>query len=368
MSSPVTLQLAVDRRWWSYVGPWPFRPALVFVATFLFYNIGAVGAATTSSTFDPADFLGSGLLEALVSCLPATAAAWLGRRWQLSHGVRWRSYVFFIAAAVIGSVVVRYFLVLGEAFASNILPPLVVATARITLFLLVLLALAGSVTERLERQVLATQAALDESRRQQEQILRADEDARRQVADVLHDRVQAGLIAACLELQSLSGDSQQKEAISAIVQRLEELRGIDVKRAARALSPSLQDVDLHAALRELGAQYEPSTSTRVDVPGDVEKQITDPELRLGLYRITEQALMNAVIHGRARQVDVSISINDGNTIHWQVQDDGRGLAGGNSQQGLGSALINTWMRRLGGEWSVMDGDGGGALCRGTIPV
>ena len=368
MSSTAALPPVEDRRWWNYIGPWPFQPALVFVATFLFYNIGAVGAATTSSTFDPANFLGGGLLEALLSCLPATATAWLGKRWQLSYGMRWSSYAFFIAVAVVGSVVVRYFLVLGEAFANNIFPPLFVATARITLFLLVLHALAGAVTERLERQVLATQAALDESRRQQVQILRADEDARRQVADVLHDRVQAGLIAACLELQSLPGDPQQKEAISAIVHRLEELRGIDVKRAARALSPSLQDVDLHAALRELGAQYEPSTSTRVDVPADVEKRITDPELRLGLYRITEQALMNAVIHGRAHQVEVSIRINDGNTIHWKVKDDGRGLAGGDSKQGLGSALINTWMRRLGGEWSLVDDDRGGALCRGSIPA
>ena len=204
---------------------------------------------------------------------------------------------------------------------------------------------------------------------QQEQILKADEDARRQVADLLHDRVQAGLIAACLELQALPEDEKQKDAtIVTIVQRLENLRGIDVKRAARALSPSLQDVDLHASLRELAAQYEPRMETSVDVSSAVEERVTEPEVRLGLYRLTEQALMNAAVHGHAQHVDVSIRVTDDSTIVWEVRDDGRGLKDGQTTQGLGSALMTTWMRRLGGQWSLSARDDGGAVCRASIPL
>lgn len=357
-----------DRRWWQYIGPWPFRPTLVFVTTWLFYNSTAVGAATVGD-FNPARFIGSGLLESFISSLPVTAVVWLGRRWQNRYGQHWGSYVLFIVGAVVGAVIVRFFLVVDDITTSSFAGPLAIASTRITLFLVVVLAVAGVVTERLQNQVFATKAALEESRRQQDQILKADEDARRQVADLLHDRVQAGLIAACLELQALPEDDRQKDAsISTIVKRLETIRGIDVKRAARALSPSLQDVDLHAAVRELASQYEPRTQTSVDVASDVERRISDLEMRLGLYRLTEQALLNAVVHGHARHVDVSIRIQDESTIVWEVRDDGRGLSTESVEQGLGSALMTTWMRRLGGEWSLEPREGGGACCRASMPL
>lgn len=358
-----------ERRWWDYAGPWPFRPAYTFVTTWLFYNITAVGAATVGTAFDPGTFIRNGLIQAFVSSLPVTVVFFFGRRWQIKHGVRLGSYVFFIAVAVVTTVAIRYLLVIGDIETTNLIGPLGVATTRITLFLLVTLAIAGAVTERLQKQVLATQEALEEARRQQDQILQADEQARRQVADLLHDRVQAGLITACLELQTLpEGESDRREVISAIVQRLENLRAIDVKRAARALSPSLHDVDLHAALRELGSQYEPRMVTSIDVSPEVESMINDPEIRLGLYRLTEQALMNSAIHGHARHVDASIRITFGDVIVWEVRDDGSGLPTTDLEPGLGSALMATWMQRLGGDWSLQPREGGGTVCSARIPL
>lgn len=369
MSSTVALPPGEDRRWWNYIGPWPFRPALIFAGTVLFYNITAVGAMTTAGNLSIRNFAISGLTQAVLSSLPVTAAIWLGKRWQLTHGVRWGSYLLFIALAIVGALTVRYFLVVEVLYRGEIATALIIATSRITLFLFAVLALAGAVTERLQRQVIATRQALEQSRTQQEQILQADEEARRQVADLLHDRVQAGLITACLELQALPQDPQQRDAsISTIVQRLESLRAIDVKRAARSLSPSLQDVDLHAALRELGSQYEPTVITNVDVSMEVESNLVDPEIRLGLYRITEQALMNAVIHGHAQHVGISIRISGSSTVEWEVRDDGQGLTSGETKQGLGSALMTTWMRRLGGEWSLKPRDGGGVVCRASVPL
>lgn len=371
MSARVALidQFPPRQHWWNYVGPWPFRPVLMFVGTLLFYNITAVGAMTTTGNLSLRTFAITGLTQAFLSSLPVTAAIWLGRRWQMIHGVRWGSYLLFISLAIAGALTVRYFLVLDLLDTSMLATGLAIATSRITLFLFVVLAAAGSVTERLQKQVIATEQALEVSRMQQEQILAADEDARRQVADLLHDRVQAGLIAACLELQALPEDEKQKDAtIATIVHRLENLRGMDVKRAARALSPSLQDVDLHASLRELAAQYEPRMETTVDVSSAVEERVTVPEVRLGLYRLTEQALMNAAIHGHAEHVDVSIRVTDDSTIVWEVRDDGRGLKDGQTTQGLGSALMTTWMRRLGGQWSLSARDDGGAVCRATVPL
>lgn len=352
-----------QRPWWGYVGPWPFRPLLVFVVTWYFFIVTTVGAVTISTDIGIANFFLVGIGQGIVSAAPLGMTLWIGRRWQEKRGIRWLSYFAFITVGSVLVIAVRYALFVSQVVEVRGASSLVLAFIRLSALVLVALALAGAVTERLQRQVRATTKALEVSRRQQEQILQADENARRQVAELLHDRVQAGLITACMELQALpADDDERRTAVAATIRQLETLRSIDVKRAARALSPSLQDVDLHAALRELGAQYEPTMRTTVDVPSDVELRIDDPEIRLAIYRIAEQALMNSASHGRARNVDISVRIS-GPTLTMDIRDDGVGLRDQPRSEGLGSALITTWARKLGGQWSLLDGAQGGVVLR-----
>lgn len=359
--------LQEQRPWWRYVGPWPLRPLLVFVVTWYFFIVTTVGAITVSTQVGLRSFLADGLVQGVISAIPMGLTLWFGRRWQQRFGVRASSYVVFIFLAVALVIVTRYVLFVSDVVAERGASSLFFAFFRLTMLVLVALALAGAVTERLQRQVSATTAALEVSRRQQEQILQADESARRQVAEILHDRVQAGLIAACLELQSLpDNDEERRSVVAATIRQLESLRSIDVKRAVRALSPSLQDVDLHAALRELGAQYEPAMSTSVNVPTEVEQGIDDLDLRLAFYRVTEQALMNAATHGRARSVAVAMSITQ-ESVTLEIRDDGIGLPEQQIREGLGSALITTWARRLGGQWSLTNQPSVGAVLRFSAP-
>lgn len=361
MGPHLTTESDEQRPWWGYVGPWPLRPLLIFVVTWYFFIVTTVGAVITSTDVGIRSFFLGGVVEGIVSAIPMGLTMWIGRRWQERNGIRWWSYFAFVflgTALVIG---VRYLLFVTDVVEERGATSLFFGFFRLTILVLVALALAGAVTERLQRQVRATTRALEVSRRQQEQILQADENARRQVAELLHDRVQAGLITACMELQSLPDDDvERRAAVAATIRQLESLRSIDVKRAARALSPSLQDVDLHAALRDLGAQYEPAMRTTVDVPSEVEQRIDDPELRLALYRIAEQALMNSASHGRARNVDISVQVS-GPTLTMDIRDDGVGLRDQPAREGLGSALVTTWARKLGGQWSLLDGAQGGAV-------
>lgn len=363
MTPDLDTALEPQRSWWGYAGPWPLRPVLVFIVTWYFFNVTTVGAITVATDVGVREFFVDGMAQGFVSAVPLGLTLWLGRRWQMRNGVRWRSYLSFVFLGALLVVAVRYFVFLRPVVDERGESSLVFAFFRLTILVLVALALAGAVTERLQRQVNATTKALEVSRRQQAQILQADENARRQVAELLHDRVQAGLITACMELQSLPVDDEERRtAVAATIRQLETLRSIDVRRAARALSPSLQDVDLHAALRELGAQYEPTMRTTVDVSSDVEQRIDDPEIRLAIYRIAEQALMNSASHGRARNVDISVRIS-GPTLTMDIHDDGVGLRDQPRSDGLGSALITTWARKLGGQWSLLDGAQGGAVLR-----
>ena len=241
---------------------------------------------------------------------------------------------------------------------------IVFAIIRSFVGLIVIQAIIGTLQERLQRQVDATQEALDVVEAQAEALLKADEEVRRSVATLLHDRVQGGLLAACLRLQAVVQTSpESREEIDRVIHELEQLRALDVRRAVRTLSPNLKDIDLETAIGELVEPYAPALSVTLDIPRDV---IEDPTTRLAAYRIIEQGLLNALDHGQARNVDIAIASTPGRIVI-TVTDDGRGIDSTHAT-GFGTTLIDTWCRTLGGTWQLQPGARGGATLTARIPV
>ena len=187
---------------------------------------------------------------------------------------------------------------------------------------------------------------------------------RQQVASALHDRVQAGLIGACLQLQSVIPRVGEGEAelLEKVIDSLEELRGLDVRRAVRSLSPNLREVDLESALTDLTETYSPGMVTLLDI----EVTSAPYETRLGAYRIVEQSLLNSAMHGHASECEVSIRERAG-VLDVFVRDNGAGLPDV-VVAGLGSTLVSTWCHTLGGTWSRESLAHGGTLVHARLPV
>jgi signal transduction histidine kinase len=163
-----------------------------------------------------------------------------------------------------------------------------------------------------------------------------------------------------------SADDATRSTIDATVQRLENLRALDVRSAARALSPDLANTDLQSALEELAYQYAPAMLVTVEIDPIVAARTSDPrnQVLLGCFRIVEQAVLNAAVHGRARNCLVRVdSVSNGLSI--SIQDDGVGI-GAIQAPGLGSALTTTWTTMLGGSWSRVGLPSGGTLMTASL--
>ena len=224
----------------------------------------------------------------------------------------------------------------------------------------------GYVAQRLQRETFKAREALELAREQQVQIIAADEDAKRQAALVLHDRVQAGLIASCLELQAFAQrlDDPQRAALQPIIGRLETMRSIDVGSAARVLSPNLVDVDLTTALEELASQYQQVVSVVVDVDPQIDLAygVLDENLLLGAYRIVEQALLNSVKHARPTRIWITL-VMQADELIVRISDDGVGITEP-VKPGIGTTIMNTWARALDGQWRTEPGP----MARGTTVI
>ena len=355
--------------WYRWIGPWPFRPVVTFFLSWYFFVVTSSGILLGQGSVDPTLWLRNGLAYGIPAATVMALIIFAGRRWQSARGVQPVSYVVFIFLAAAAAQPARAIFTLVPLGEYSHVAAYAVAIFRLMLMLFVIMAVSGAVVVRLQEQVNATQRALDLVRDQQTIMLEADEAARRQVAALLHDRVQAGIIAACLELQMIAQrqDGPDQQALRAIIDRLEDLRALDVRRAARALSPSLDDVDLQSALEELAAQYEPSMEVAVRVSPEIERRraALAPDVALAVYRIVEQALLNAAAHGQAQRVSIDVDLEE-SRITITVHDDGRGLPPETTDRGLGSAVIETWTREFGGSWTLTNASAGGTVLRAEL--
>ena len=346
------------RRWWQYAGPWPLYPVADAI-------VAALVALSARSFLMSAQSVPMEIFVATVFGLVLFIILEVARRYLPRVVSTFAGYLAAILIAVLIATLVRF----AQGYVNDY-PELTTqadiafAVFRTTVAVLIIQAIIGTLTERLQRQVDATQAALAIVEAQAEALLEADEEVRRSVATLLHDRVQGGLLAACLRLQAVADSSPaSRQDVDQVIHELEQLRALDVRRAVRTLSPSLKDVDLETAISEMVEPYLPALAVTVSIPRGA---IDDPHLRLGAYRIIEQGLLNAIAHGQARHVAIAIAPEVGE-VEITVCDDGRGVDPHHTS-GFGTTLIDTWCRTLGGSWQLHTRAGGDTELTARLPV
>ena len=348
-----------------YFGIWPYRPSLVGIVAFVFiWGSVSYRAPVFSSGTPWLQVISTAAISALTGfVLGATLTLTVRLRGPEAGTLLEYVVVALIAGFVANTVRVALGQVPGGD-GQSLVGITLTGTGRLALVVVLTQAIAGAAGWRLQGEIDRAEQALTDAREQQAMILEADESVRRQVAEVLHDGVQAGLVAACLELRLAASrlSDTDRASITSVVDRLEAMRALDVRAAARALSPSLDSQDLLHCLVELGGRYSPATTVEVDVDDDLQHRLLtqSPDTLLACYRIAEQAILNAVAHGAATWVSVAVTETPEGMVSLTVVDNGRGPLE-QSRAGLGFALITTWTRLLGGSWSLRPDTGGGSV-------
>jgi signal transduction histidine kinase len=96
----------------------------------------------------------------------------------------------------------------------------------------------------------------------------------------------------------------------------------------------------------------------------------EPEVRLAVFRIVQEALWNSAKHARARQVKVALEIVDGR-LEVGIHDDGRGFENPDAdtdREGLGLSGMLDRAAHLGGDLRVESHPGEGTRVTLTIPI
>jgi len=198
---------------------------------------------------------------------------------------------------------------------------------------------------------------------------RASGDARAaertRIAREIHDAISQHLFALRMIAAGMGRadpGNQQAQAIERITD--EALR--DMQALLRELRPaSLDGAGLTPALREICAAYHDRLGVAVDASLD---DVTVPApVEHALLRITQEACANAVRHGNAGRLTVSMTRQDGH-VELAVRDTGTGFDPAAPHAGSGLAHIRDRVAELGGTVAIDSAPGRGAAVTVRVPV
>ena len=179
-----------------------------------------------------------------------------------------------------------------------------------------------------------------ERKRLEEEILHISELEQRRIGQDLHDGICQSLTAIELKSQSLA-QSLEKKAKGSVAQ-VEEIAGqvreviAQTRSLARGLSPFiLESEGLPSALRELAANSGKLFNVKCVFESDGPPAVSDQATATHLYRIAQEAITNAVKHGKASAIEIKLSCKNNVTV-LTISDNGIGLkTGAGAGPGMG---------------------------------
>jgi signal transduction histidine kinase len=295
------------------------------------------------------------------------------RRWA-NTPVGSFEYLFTLAVACIIGAAIMDFALRYEPVAREILnEPRIGDTAiRIFALLWLLNGVIGTLFARIQRESTTAKEALQTVVTQRRLLLESEERVRGQVAAYLHDRVQTDLVSIGLRIRAAvsPGPAEMVSEVGEALADLEGVRADKIRAASRQLSPNLEHVSLEESLRDLSTTYRPAMVVTVSVSDSAarELKLRDQVTRAtAIYRICEQGLLNAAIHGHATECAIDITRTPDDKLVLQLNDDGFGMQGDTVKPGMGMTVISAWVEALGGHWAL-ESQASGMTLTATFPA
>jgi LuxR family transcriptional regulator, regulator of acetate metabolism len=194
---------------------------------------------------------------------------------------------------------------------------------------------------------------------------------RRRLARALHDELGQRLfgIGVSSRLARESASSGRADLITHLAGLEQQIAG-----AATALRATLRSLDRPAApsgslavkLREDAAAF----ADRSGVPAHLlvlgDPEPLDEAREALLVRVAQEGLRNVERHARAHEVVLTLAYGAG-AVELVVQDDGVGISGRGSYNGVGLGMLSEEIERLGGESRLARNEDAGCTLRTRLP-
>jgi signal transduction histidine kinase len=244
--------------------------------------------------------------------------------------------------------------------------------SRVRTFLFVLeCTLASFLCASLHRARRESQVSYAEARELERQLLRVSEAEQRRIGRDLHDGLGQQLTGLALMGKTLARRLKGRnvpEADDAL--RIADLANAAIKHTrelARGLAPLNADaLSLPDALQRLAETVGEMARSTIVLRIENAPPPNRPDAAVHLFRITQEALTNAMRHAEATRIEITLD-HDGTATLLSIADNGRGLARPIKSPGMGLRLMRYRAKIIGGMLDVVPRSGGGTVVSCRVP-
>jgi PAS domain S-box-containing protein len=212
-----------------------------------------------------------------------------------------------------------------------------------------------------------------ESHRLERQLLEISDREQARIGQDIHDGLCQQLVSLAFDANSLHRDllagRRPTEKMAERIARLLDEAITESRQLSRGLFPvRLETEGLPSALEELATVTHARFKIRCRFRNRGAIAVKDRTLATHLYRIAQEAVTNAVKHGQAKAISISLSAQD-DQLELRVEDNGRGIQPEASQDraGMGLHIMDYRARSIGGTVRIARRPRGGTAVFCCVP-
>ena len=231
----------------------------------------------------------------------------------------------------------------------------------------------GDLENRVRERTKALRREIAERERLDREIAEVADRERRRLGQDLHDSLCQHLTGTALTAQTLREKLAARSApeiaeADKVVRYIEE--GIDLSRnlARGFFSPELEAEGLMFALQSLAENTSERFQIHCEFESDAVVRVPDSSVATQLYRIAQEAVMNAIKHADAKTVCVRLA-KSADSLTLAITDDGIGLPEKPRRtEGLGMRLMSHGAALIGAEFHARRNHPRGTIVTCTVRV
>jgi signal transduction histidine kinase len=273
-----------------------------------------------------------------------------------------------LLATVLGALASDYFFIGSVRYSFEMSVP---QTMQVILFMLEggFISVLGARLQAARRRAEHSEA---EARQLEQKILDISDAERRRIGQDLHD----GLGQHLTGVAFLSKALQQRLAAKSLPEAADATKiaslvseSIGQSRAlAKGLAPvGLEDMGLPGALSQLAASTTSVFGIRCNCHSDEGIELLDLAMATHLYRIAQEAVNNAIRHGKATQIEIALESSD-HQLRLSIVDNGSGIPLKPDGSGLGLQIMGFRAKMMNGSLAVQRHTNGGTLVTCSAPI
>ena len=202
----------------------------------------------------------------------------------------------------------------------------------------------------------------------------AEERERRRIATDVHDNISQTLAFCTMKLSLLlksAGGAESARPLQEIYDCMQEIATETRSLTFELSPPELYDFGLEAALRGLAERMSKEHGIPIFFTDDEKKKDIERDMRVELFRMVRELIINALKHAKADSVKINISRN-GKAVQILVQDDGVGfdtkILENSHSGGYGLFSIKERLEYMGGHFEVESRKGQGSCFTIIAPL